>query len=64
MKRIVLFLSVLVLLSCEQVYFATPQPLKGTKIKSFISEIQGSYADSTLDVTVLKDALVIAHDTF
>lgn len=64
MKRSLLYILVLILLACEQVYFATPQPLKGTKIKSFISEIQGSYADSTLDVTVLKDALVIAHDTF
>lgn len=64
MKHIVLYLSVFVMFACEQVYFATPQPMKGTKIKSFISEVQGSYADSTLDITVLKDALVIAHDTF
>jgi hypothetical protein len=64
MKRNILYLSVFILLACEQVYFATPQPLKGTKIKSFISEIQGNYVDSTLDVSVLNDALVIAHDTF
>ncbi|HKM94417.1 MAG TPA: hypothetical protein VJY41_12250 [Prolixibacteraceae bacterium] len=65
MKRTLIFTILIVLLSaCGQVYFTTPQPTKGVTVKSFIADLQGFYADSTLEIEVLKNELLVKGDTF
>lgn len=62
--KILSIVLVLIMTACAQVYFASPQPSKGTVTRSFIPDIQGCYSDSTLEVCLLKNALVVSSDTF
>lgn len=65
MKHTSIFAILIVLLSaCGQVYFTSPQPTKGVTVKSFIADLQGFYADSTLKIEVLKNELIVDNDTF
>jgi hypothetical protein len=57
-------LMVLLLSACSQVYFATPQPQKGFVVKSFIESIQGVYADSLIEVEILKNEVLISGYRF
>ena len=60
MKNKLLFVfPFLFFFSCSQVYFLTPQPLKGTSIKSFMPDVQGEYSDSIIDITILKNEIII-----
>ncbi len=52
-------LLLIALTSCAKVYFKTPQPLNGKLVKTFSKDVIGEYADSTLDVVVLKDSIKI-----
>lgn len=65
MKKIILIsFSFLLLLSCDQVYVKSPQPVKGFKIKSFIDDLHGVYADSTLTVSIEKSRIVIDETSY
>lgn len=57
-------LLILITTSCAHVYFSEPQPQKGMVIKSFIEGVQGVYRDSTLDVEVLKNELVVSGEHY
>lgn len=59
-KLQLVFLSLFLFCSCAQVYFANPQPIKGTKIKTFIPDIQGNYFDSLIDISIFKNEIVVA----
>lgn len=50
--------------SCAKVYFVSPHPISGKTIKFIPKEIIGEYSDSTLDVKVFKDSLIINSDKF
>lgn len=50
--------------ACAQVYFSTPQPQKGSTVKTFLEELTGVYADSILDITIDSDAISISGDRF
>lgn len=65
MRKYLLFFTIaLVATSCAEVYFTTPQPQKGMTLKSFIDDVQGVYADSLLNVSVLKNQLIVGGETF
>lgn len=65
MKFLFYLVFILVLMaSCSQVYFTTPQPQKGFIVKSFMNEIQGVYADSTLEVELKKNDLIVSGDHY
>lgn len=64
--RIILYSLILLLYTaaCSQVYFASPQPDKGVVIKTFMQQVQGVYADSLIEVEVMKDKVFIAGTPF
>ena len=65
MKQFLLGVLLLLLISsCATVYFATPQPSKGVVVKSFLKELQGHYADSLLDVVLLKNELMVNGEKY
>jgi hypothetical protein len=65
MKQFLLgILFVLLVSSCATVYFTNPQPSKGVVVKSFLKEVQGHYADSLLDITLLKNELVVNGEKY
>jgi len=65
MKNFLFGIGLLLLTSsCATVYFTTPQPQKGLVIKSFISDIQGNYADSLLNVSILKNKIIVNGEQF
>lgn len=55
---------VVLLSACSQVYFATPQPRKGFVVKSFLDDIQGVYADSLIELEILKNEVLISGSRF
>lgn len=57
-------LLLIVLTSCEKVYFKTPQPANGKLVKAFSKDLIGEYADSTLDVAVFKDSIKVNGEYF
>ncbi|MBN2807534.1 MAG: hypothetical protein JXR22_12825 [Prolixibacteraceae bacterium] len=64
MKKIGGFMLVLFLTACSQVYFATPQPRKGFVVKSFLENIQGVYADTLIEVEIMKNEVLISGNRF
>ena len=65
MKRNLLVLvSIFLFFGCARVYFANPQPLKGTTVKSFVKDIRGIYADSILTVEIQADELIVNGDRY
>ena len=63
-KVFLLLFGVFIMTSCAQVYFVTPQPQKGTVIKSFIDNLQGVYSDSLLTVEVSQKEIVVDGEHF
>ena len=50
--------------ACAQVYFAAPQPQKGTTVRSFLNELHGVYSDSNYVVEIRKNEMVVSGDRY
>ncbi len=65
MKRFLFVIaSVFLLSACAQVFFTSPQPSRGVAIRSFPDAQLGIYSDSTLNVTLLKNKIIIEGDEY
>lgn len=65
MKNFAYLIIVLLLTSaCGQVYFTEPNPQRGVKLKTFPEEIQGTYADSTLQIVITSDSISIFDEKY
>lgn len=65
MRNVIRVLGLIFLFSgCAQLYFTKPQPQKGITIKSFIDDIQGVYSDSTIDVEIFKNEIIVADEKY
>lgn len=63
-KLFMIFVVSLLFTACAQVYFATPQPQKGTTVRSFLDELHGVYSDSNYIVEILKNEMLVSGDRY
>lgn len=64
MRSLLYGLLIFITTSCAKVYFVSPHPINGKTIKSIPKDMIGEYSDSTLDVKVFKDSIIVNSDKF